>query len=120
MAVCEYTDSQGIFQVLRMAFQNDSSLSREPIYDKTDEEKIITSLQIISETGKYLMDKIVLLKGEKCAIWGCCAFTRGLLNYSKLQEADIVFFVDSNPSLLLQEKFTTSDFTKYKRIGIQE
>lgn len=97
MVACESTDSNGIFPVLRMAFQYDEGSERKPIFDKMDENRIIASLRIPSEKGMRLVEKIAHLKGKKCAVWGVSAFTRGLLTYTDLREMNVVCFVDKNP-----------------------
>lgn len=99
MVVCESTESEGIFPVLRMAFTSDNGWEKEIVYDKTDEKIIQKSLKIPSEKGKRINERIECLKEKKCAVWGVSAFTRGLLTYTELKKMNIEFFIDRNQEL---------------------
>lgn len=97
MIVCESTDSSGIFPVLRMAFRYEDDAERNPVFNDIDEKSILASLQMPSPKGKRLLEKVNLLQGKACVIWGISAFTRGMLTYTELKEMNIAFFVDRNP-----------------------
>lgn len=96
MVACESTESNGIFPVLRMAFRYDKDLSRDFVYDRTDEKIIIESLHIESQRGASMKHKIDSLRNKECAIWGVSAFTRGLLTYTELRNRNIRCFVDQS------------------------
>lgn len=99
LTASESTQSQGIFPVLRGAFQYDASLEDNwVVFDPTDERRVLASLQAPSEKGTRLLEQISLLKGKKCAVWGVSAFTKGLLTYTCLRDMDIACFVDRNAS----------------------
>jgi hypothetical protein len=99
MVACESTDTSGIYPVLRMAFRYAPGSSRIPAFDSNDEKRILASMQKPSEKGKLLLEKIELLKGEKCVVWGVSTFTRALLANTLLKDMDIVAFVDRSPDL---------------------
>ncbi|WP_022761362.1 class I SAM-dependent methyltransferase [Butyrivibrio sp. AD3002] len=105
LVASESTDSQGIFPVLRAAFKKmNDSYSEDITYCPNDAAHILQSMNsfnLKSERLKEILDGLAETR-EKCIVWGCSAYTRGLLTYTKLRECNIAYFVDGNSAL--QEK----------------
>lgn len=96
--IFESTDSNGIFPVLRAAFRKVNHVKNEIIYNPNDETVIKKSLYIWAERSKELRERIenIVSSQKSIAIWGVSAFTRGLLTYTNLKNANISFFIDRN------------------------